>query len=157
MEKKHSENQNRTKNSLLLLLFVLVTFGYTTFSHAQNRAINGKILDNAGIPIAGATVTIKSDQTIGVLSDFDGNYSIEVANTESILVFRYLGFVTKEIKVGSNTTIDVTLEEDAMGLDEVILVGYGTQKQTEVTAAISSVDVAEIQKIPTADVGTSLQ
>jgi len=157
MEKKHSENQNRTKNSLLLLLFVLVSFGFTTFSHAQNRAINGKILDNAGIPIAGATVTIKSDQTIGVLSDFDGNYSIEVANTESILVFRYLGFVTKEIKVGSNTTIDVTLEEDAMGLDEVILVGYGTQKQTEVTAAISSVDVAEIQKIPTADVGTSLQ
>lgn len=157
MKKQQSENQNRTSNCLLLLLFVFVAFGFTQLSYAQNRTVNGKIIDNAGIPIAGATVTIKSNQTIGVLSDFDGNYSIEVIDTESILIFRYLGFVTKEIKVGSLTNIDVTLEEDAMGLDEVILVGYGTQKSEEVTAAITSVDVAGLQKIPTANIASSLQ
>lgn len=126
-------------------------------SEKVQQVVTGLISDKDGNPLPGASITLKSDETVGVQSDFDGNYSIEVLNSESVLIFRYLGFVTKEVIVGNKTSLDVVLEEDAMGLEEVILVGYGTQRQTEVTAAISSVDVAEIQKIPTADVGTSLQ
>ena len=157
MKKKQSKNQNHRFNDLFLLLFMLASFGFTTRSFSQGKVVNGTITDNTGVALPGASVTVKGNQTIGVQSDFDGNYAIEVAGPETTLIFRYLGFITKEVVVGSQTVINVILEEDAQSLDEVILVGYGTQRQTEVTAAISSVDVAEIQKIPTADVGTSLQ
>ncbi|MBC8770090.1 TonB-dependent receptor [Arenibacter sp. BSSL-BM3] len=157
MKKKQSKNQNHRFNDLFLLLFMLASFGFTTRSFSQGKVVNGTITDNTGVALPGASVTVKGNQTIGVQSDFDGNYAIEIAGPETTLIFRYLGFITKEFVVGSQTVINVILEEDAQSLDEVILVGYGTQRQTEVTAAISSVDVAEIQKIPTADVGTSLQ
>ncbi|MCM4151062.1 TonB-dependent receptor [Arenibacter sp. N53] len=157
MKKKQSKNQNHRFNGLFLLLFMLASFGFTTRSFSQSKVVRGTVTDNTGVVLPGASVTVKANQTQGVQSDFDGNYTIEVAGPETTLIFRYLGFITKEVVVGSQTVINVILEEDAQSLDEVILVGYGTQRQTEVTAAISSVDVAEIQKIPTADVGTSLQ
>lgn len=157
MKKKQSKNQNHRFNGLFYLLFMLASFGFTTRSLAQSTVVSGTITDNTGVALPGASVIVKANQTIGVQSDFDGNYTIEVPGPETTLVFRYLGFVTKEVFVGNQTVINVNLEEDAQSLEEVILVGYGTQRQTEVTAAISSVDVAEIQKIPTADVGTSLQ
>ncbi len=121
------------------------------------QEITGTVTDKNGTPLPGASVLIKENTTVGTQTDFDGNYSIMVPGFESTLVFRYLGFVTKEVVVGNQTTINVTLEEDAQGLEEVILVGFGTQRKAEVTAAISSVDIEEIQKIPTADVATSLQ
>jgi len=123
---------------------------------ALQQIITGAVTDMDGVALPGATVTLKEDSTVGVQTDFDGNYSIE-ATSESTLVFRYLGFLTKEVLVGSQTTINVSLEEDAQGLDEVVIVGFGVQRKAEVTAAISSVDVEKIQKIPTADVATSLQ
>ena len=119
--------------------------------------VSGLVTDINGNPLPGASVTIKDKPTVGVTTDFDGNYSIEVDGPESILVFRYLGFITSEIIVGSKTNITVILKEDAQNLEEVILVGYGTQKKTDITAAISSVKIEEIQKIPTADVASSLQ
>lgn len=121
------------------------------------QVVSGTVTDKDGVPLPGATVNLKEDSTVGTQADFDGNYSIEVPNGESTLVFRYLGFITKEVVVGSQTSINVVLEEDAQGLEEVILVGFGTQRKAELTAAISSVNVEEIQKIPTANVATSLQ
>ncbi len=157
MKKKQSKNKNRTLSRMLLLLFVFTAFGFTTKAFSQSIEVNGTITDSAGIPLPGATVTLKSDQSIGTQSDFEGNYSIEVPNKQTVLVYSFLGFLTKEITVGNQTTINVSLEESAESLDEVVLVGYGTQKREEVTAAITSVNVAEIQKIPTANVATSLQ
>ncbi len=121
------------------------------------QTITGTVTDKDGAPLPGATVNVKENPTVGTQTDFDGNYSLEVDSGDATLVFRYLGFITKEVAIGGQTTINVTLEEDAQGLEEVILVGFGTQRKAEVTAAISSVDVEEIQKIPTADVATSLQ
>ena len=103
------------------------------------------------------TITVKGDLKKGVETDFDGNYRITEINEASVLVFRYLGYATREIVVGSQQEINVTLEEDVTALEEVVLVGYGNQKKSEVTAAITSVDVSKIQKIPTADIATSLQ
>lgn len=157
MKKKQSRNQNHRFSGLFLLLFMVTSLGFTTKSFSQSTTVSGTITDNTGTPLPGASVTLKENQTLGAQTDFDGNYSIEVPGPETTLVFRYLGFVTKEVIVGNQSTINVMLDEDAQSLEEVIIVGYGTQRQTEVTAAISSVDVAEIQKIPTADVGTSLQ
>lgn len=121
------------------------------------QEVTGTVTDKNGTPLPGATVVLKENSTVGTQTDFDGNYTLLVPGFESTLVFRYLGFVTQEVVVGSQSTINVTLEEDAQGLEEIILVGFGTQRKAEVTAAISSVNIEEIQKIPTADVATSLQ
>ncbi|MCL6293547.1 SusC/RagA family TonB-linked outer membrane protein [Jejuia spongiicola] len=157
MKKKQSKNQKHSFNGLFLLLFMFVTFGFTSSAFSQSIVVNGTVTDNAGIPLPGATVTIKNNQTVGVQTDFEGSYSIEVPNQQTVLVYSFLGFLTKEIVVANQTTINVSLEENAESLDEIVLVGFGTQKREEVTAAITSVDVAELQKIPTADIASSLQ
>ena len=161
------QSSNMKKNNLKIkttnaiwkatMLFVFISFGFTTSSYSQSKEVTGTIVDNTGMPIPGATVTIKTDPTVGVQSDFDGNYMIEVPNNQVILVYSFIGFTTKEIAVGDQTTINVTLEESAESLEEIVLVGFGTQNKEEVTAAITSVSVAELQKIPTADVASSLQ
>jgi len=139
---------------MLLLSFLLVSYG---FLNAQNKVITGNVIGNDDTILPGVTITIKGNETKGTQTDFDGNYSIEVSGPETILQFRFLGFTTKEILIGNQTIINVVLEEDTQSLDEIVLVGYGTQRKTELTAAITSVDVQEIQKIPTADIATSMQ
>ncbi|WP_106791864.1 TonB-dependent receptor [Aquimarina sp. Aq78] len=154
MEAKKKKNQCY---SFFLTLLGLTLFGFAN-TYAQNAVITGNVSENSsGSPLPGVTITIMGDQTQGTQTDFDGNYSIEVSGQQTTLVYRYLGFVTKEILVGNQTVINVSLEEDAQSLGEVVLVGYGTQKKSELTAAITSVNIEEIQKIPTADIATSLQ
>ncbi|MFD1615291.1 SusC/RagA family TonB-linked outer membrane protein [Gelatiniphilus marinus] len=157
MKKKQSKNKSHALNRMLLLLFMFAAFGFTNNAFSQSIEVSGIITDNAGVPLPGATVTLKSDPSKGTQSDFEGNYSISVPNQQTVLVYSFLGFLTKEVAVGNQTTINVALEESAESLDEVVLVGFGTQKREEVTAAITSVDVAGLQKIPTADIATSLQ
>jgi TonB-linked SusC/RagA family outer membrane protein len=154
MEAKKKKNQCY---SFFLTLLGLILFGFAN-TYAQNAVITGNVSENSsGSPLPGVTITIMGDQTQGTQTDFEGNYSIEVSDQQTTLVYRYLGFVSKEILVGNQTVINVSLEEDAQSLGEVVLVGYGTQKKSELTAAITSVNIEEIQKIPTADIATSLQ
>lgn len=154
MEAKKKKNQCY---SFLLTLLGLTLFGFAN-TYAQNTVITGNVSENSsGSPLPGVTITIKGNETQGTQTDFDGNYSIEVSDSQTTLVYRYLGFVTKEVLVGNQTIINISLEEDAQSLGEVVLVGYGTQKKSELTAAITSVNIEEIQKIPTADIATSLQ
>src|SRR5690606_36147905 len=128
-----------------------------TNTHAQGILVKGTITDNSGIPVPGATVMVKSDPSVGTQSDFDGNYSLEVPNNQTILVFSYLGFATKEIMVGSQTTINVSLQESAEDLDEIVIVGYGTQKKSDVTGAISSVKSEDLTKVVTTNPVDALQ
>ncbi|WP_074406814.1 SusC/RagA family TonB-linked outer membrane protein [Aquimarina megaterium] len=154
MEAKKKKNQCY---SFLLTLLGLTLFGFAN-TYAQNAVITGNVSENSsGSPLPGVTITIKGNETQGTQTDFDGNYSIEVSDSQTTLVYRYLGFVTKEVLVGNQKVINISLEEDAQSLGEVVLVGYGTQKKSELTAAITSVNIEEIQKIPTADIATSLQ
>ncbi|GGK45928.1 MULTISPECIES: SusC/RagA family TonB-linked outer membrane protein [Flavobacteriaceae] len=157
MKKQQSKNQNKSFSGLFLLLFVFVTFGFTSNSFSQSIKVNGTITDTKGIPFPGATVTIKSNQSIGVQSDFDGNYSIEVPNEQTVLVYSYLGFLTKEITVGNQKTINVTLQESAESLDEVVVIGYGTQKKSDVTGAIGQVKASELTQVVTSDPMSALQ
>ncbi|TQO39735.1 TonB-linked SusC/RagA family outer membrane protein [Arenibacter algicola] len=101
--------------------------------------ISGTIIDENGTPLSGANILEKSTAN-GTQADFDGNFSLTVANENSILTVSYLGFQTQEVVVGSQTIITITLQEDASGLDEVIVVGYGVKKKGELTGAISKVD-----------------
>jgi len=157
MKTKQSKKQQYSFKVLFLMLLMFVSFGFANNSNAQSKVVSGNVSDSSGVSLPGATITIKGDETKGTQTDFDGNYSIEVPDAQTTLVFRYLGFVTQEIVVGNQTVINVLLQEDAESLSEIVLVGYGTQRKAEVTAAITSVDVAKLQKIPTADIATSLQ
>lgn len=115
------------------------------------------VTDHLGAPLPGATVSIKGNETTGTQTDFDGNYSIRIPSSNTILVFRYLGFTTKEITVGSNTTINVTLQEDAQSLDEIVVIGYGTQKKSDVTGAISTVKNDQLTQVVTTSPTDALQ
>ena len=108
---------------------------------AQQTTINGKITDSeTGELIVGANVLVKGT-SIGVTSDFDGNYSIS-ANPNDVLVYSYIGFERKEILIVSGLSIDVALVPDVSELEEVVLVGYGTQRKSDLTGSISVISSA---------------
>lgn len=117
------------------------------FASVQST-ISGTITDNNGQPLPGADILVKGTSR-GVVSDFDGNYQIQ-ASTGEILLFSSLGFVSKEIVVGSATEINIQLVEDVQQLDAVVVIGYGTQRKRDVTGAIASVNQEQIgQRTPT--------
>src|SRR6056297_268933 len=117
--------------------------------------ITGTVVDNFGTPLPGTNVIVKGT-TNGTQTDFDGNYSITAAS-DATLIFSYVGFKTIEIPVDGNTTIDVTMEEDAAALDEVVVTGYGTQTRGELTGSVATVDVEEATKTPVVNAAEALQ
>lgn len=138
-----------------------ILFMFSLFLGLQMQAqdvttITGTVTDAAaGTPIPGANVIVKGT-TNGAVTDFDGNFSID-ASSEDVLVFSYVGFRSQEIIVGGQSTIDVTLVEDVSTLDEVVVVGYGTQKKSDLTGSVAVVDADEMQKVSNSDVGQLLQ
>ncbi|NER17851.1 SusC/RagA family TonB-linked outer membrane protein [Spongiivirga citrea] len=147
--------KNKFKPVRICITLFLLFFGLIL--HAQQKTITGKITtkdDGFGLP--GVNVVLKGT-TIGVSSDFDGNYSIQVEGDNPILVFSYIGFKTQEINVGSNTIINVQLEDDAANLDEVVVIGYGTTKKSDITGSVSSVKSEELSAFPVLSTEQALQ
>ncbi len=128
------------------VLFLFLTFlCWNTF--AQGHSVNGVVTSaEDGLPMPFASVVLKGT-TIGTSTDLDGNYSIQ-ADDDAIIVFSMIGFASQEIKVGSQNTINVIMAVDNMGLDEVVVIGYGVQKKSSVTGSISSLKAEDIQKMP---------
>nr|WP_299070133.1 SusC/RagA family TonB-linked outer membrane protein [uncultured Allomuricauda sp.] len=108
--------------------------------------VSGQVVDSNGVPLGGANI-IEKGTTNGTQADFDGNFSIEVAN-DATLVVSYLGFATQEVVVNGQTILNIALVESAAGLDEIVVVGYGTQKKSNLTAAIATVDTRELKNRP---------
>ena len=104
----------------------------------QSITVKGVVKDKTGEPIIGANV-LEKGTTNGIITDFDGNFTLEVTNANSVLVFSYIGYQSQEIVVGSQRTINVTLSEDTELMDEVVVIGYGTQMKGDVTSAVASV------------------
>lgn len=123
--------------------FLILSIVFTVFSgfiYAQNE-ITGTVKDKAGVPLPGVNVFIEGTTT-GTITDFEGVYKIK-AKSEDVLVFKYMGYNTQTFKVGDRTTIDVTLREEALDLDEVVVVGYGTMKKSDITGSSVSVKVED--------------
>ena len=117
---------------------VLSAPGYVSSSTQQNtRKITGIIKDQSGEPVIGANI-VEKGTTNGTITDIDGQYSLEVGSNR-IVVVSYIGYITQEIPVGKNNTLDVLLREDTETLDEVIVIGYGTTKRKDFTGSVSSV------------------
>ncbi|MDV7140083.1 TonB-dependent receptor [Maribacter sp. TH_r10] len=116
--------------------------------------ITGTVSDESG-PLPGASIVIKGT-TQGTQSDFDGKFTLE-ADSDAVLVISYIGYHTQEIALDGNTTINVVLAEDASLLEEVIVIGYGTQTRGDITGSVASVDMGEALKAPTSNAAEALQ
>jgi TonB-linked SusC/RagA family outer membrane protein len=139
------------KKILLSLIFFACSIN---FALAQ-RIVSGVVSDDIE-PLIGATIQIKGTGT-GVATDFDGSYKIEVPNGETILVFSYIGLETQEILVGTQETISLTLTENASVLDEIIVIGYGTQKRSNISGSVGVITAEEITETPVLRVEQALQ
>ncbi len=146
---------NLRKKTVLLLLMV---FGCLTTLLAQNRKITGQVIeDGTGEPIPGAVVQVADGtQNNAVISDFDGYYEISVPEGADVLNFSFLGFTPQDVKINSRSVINVTMKTESFELEDVVVVGYGTQKKETLTGAISAMSNDEIKQSPTANLTGAL-
>lgn len=119
------------------------------------RSVEGTVTDEMGIPLAGANI-VEKGTTNGVTADFDGNFSIELTNTDAILMVSYIGYATKEVPTNGQTTLNIVLVESAAGLDEVVVVGFGTQKKVNVIGSVSQVSSEDIENRPVTQVSQAI-
>lgn len=118
--------------------------------------LTGFVSDQSGEKLPGVSILIKGT-TQGSSTDLDGNYSVTVPDSKTVLVFSFVGYLSQEIEIGNKTTINVILKFDNKTLDEVIVVGYGSQKKADLTGSVASVDIDQMLSRPAADVGNMLQ
>ena len=135
----------------LLLLLCLIPL----CSIAQNIMVKGIVKDNFGEPVIGANVTEKGT-TNGMITDLDGNFSLTVQKNAT-LVISYIGYVTQEIAIKGNTNLNITLKEDSKALEEVVVIGYGTARKSDVTGSIASVGGDKLQEMPSTNITYALQ
>ncbi|WP_339655616.1 carboxypeptidase-like regulatory domain-containing protein, partial [uncultured Salegentibacter sp.] len=142
------------KNCYSLILFFCIMFSSSAYSQ-EKIEVEGTVLDaETGIPVPSANV-IEKGTTNGVLTDFDGNFKIDLPR-DATLEISFLGYATQEVKVNSQTEIQVSLEQDAAALDEVVVVGYGSQKRESLTGSLQTVEGDELRDITTPSVENML-
>jgi len=139
------------KNRLihLLLIFPIILF-------AQSKAITGTVVDENKMPLPGASILVKG-LNIGSYTDFDGNFSLNVPETGEVLVVSYLGYMTKELVISKNLTFNIQLDIDTNTLDEIVVVGYGTQRKSDITGSVTSVKVDAIAVAQNSTIDALLQ
>ena len=126
----------------LLLSFFLCLASITMYS--QTNEIQGTVSDKSGNPLPGVSIVVKNT-TNGVTTDFDGNFTLPKIQSGETLIFSYLGFVSKEIVVSSFKAMTVVLEDDTQSLEEVVVIGYGTQKVSQISGAVSTVNSKSVE------------
>ncbi|WP_212748415.1 TonB-dependent receptor [Maribacter algarum] len=144
------------RNCVILAIFMLFNGFLFTSLQAQDQEItvSGVVTDAAG-PLPGVSIVVDGT-TQGVQTDFDGNYSIIVTDENAVLVFSFIGYLTQSLTVGSNTSLDVVMQEDVQNLDEVVVVGYGTQRKATLTGSVSSVGGDDLEKSSSPNLGAAL-
>ena len=133
----------------LCLFFMLWVTSVGTF--AQTITITGSVKDESGEGLIGVSV-LQKGTTNGTVTDLNGNYSIAVNQQNTVLVYSYIGYITQEIKVGTQHSIAVILKEDTQSLDEVVVIGYGTAKKSDLTGAVTRANMGALEKSPNVNV-----
>lgn len=113
-------------------------------STQQSGVVKGQVTDKNGEPVIGATVKVKNAANVGTVTDFEGNFDLKAAPTNGTLVVSYIGFKTKEIAYKNGQTLNITIEEDAETLQEVVVVGYGTMRKKDLTGSVVQIDPSKI-------------
>jgi TonB-linked SusC/RagA family outer membrane protein len=144
------------KKCLQFLLFPLLFLIGSVGAYAQSKAVSGKVSDASGQGLPGVSVTVKGTSQ-GSITDGNGSYSVNVPASGKTLVFSYIGFLSQEVEVEGKSSINLSLVEDVANLSEVVVVGYGTQKKSQMTGAISQVTAKQITEMPLTSLGQALQ
>lgn len=139
------------KSSVVLLFFTTLSMQHLV----AQKTVTGTVLDETNSGIPGVNIFVKGSNN-GVSTNFDGNFSIQ-ASDDAVLVFSYMGYSTQEIKVGNKNTINISLQPDSDILDEVVVIGYGSQKKSDLTGAVATVKVEDIEKYTYASPTDALQ
>ncbi len=139
--------------SILVLSLVLI---FSISTYAQNIQVTGKVTDKDGGELPGVNVVIKGT-TQGTITNVDGVYSLTGVSSDATLLFSFIGFRQLEVPVDGQTTINATLEEDVIGIEEVVAIGYGTMKKSDLTGAIASVSNDVLEQKPTTSIESALQ
>ncbi|MDR1161529.1 MAG: carboxypeptidase-like regulatory domain-containing protein, partial [Tannerellaceae bacterium] len=138
-----------------LSLICLLTLMYVVSVFAQEKTVRGTVLDATGEPVIGANV-IQKGTTNGVITDISGAFSLNVPSTATLQV-SYIGFQTEEVLVGSNTNLTIILKDGGIGLEEVVVIGYGTVRKGDLTGAVSVINMDDMKKSPSGSVTNRLQ
>ena len=142
-------------SSLQRLMFTVLFAMFAICTFAQNK-ITGTVVDAQGEPVIGASVMVKGTSN-GTITDFDGKFTINNVPAKGNLVVSYIGFRSQTIALGGKSQFDVTLEEDRQLLDEVVVVGYGVQKKSDVTGALAHLDAKELTAMPVSNALEAMQ
>ena len=146
---------------MMALAAGLVTFPLPTMAEQivqniqQTGVVKGQVTDKYGEPVIGATVKVKNAKA-GTVTDYDGNFVLNVQNSGTIVV-TYIGYLTKEVPFTIGQTLNISIEEDATALDEVVVVGYGVQKKSDVTGSVTSINKERLSKLPVTNVLQAVQ
>lgn len=147
-------NLHHAKKAILALFMSL--FCLTILAQGHARTISGVVVDKSGEGLIGANVLVKGTSN-GTITDLNGAFTLSNVTNQSVLIISYVGYLTQDITVGSQSTIKITLLEADKTLDEVVVVGYGTMKKRDLTGSVASVNGNEISSVPVANVAQALQ
>ncbi len=152
------KKRNVLQNVLIRSVFLfLITIAFANYSIAQPVTVTGQVTTRAtGEGLPGVSVLVKGTNT-GTITDVDGQYKLEVPGPQATLVFSYVGYTTREVSVDSRSVVDVQLIEDTRALQEVVVIGYGTEKKVNLSGAVDQIDAREIQERPVTNVAQGLQ
>jgi len=153
MEKLTKVHQPKIR--FIALCALLFSFVSSVVFAQTGVSLSGKVIDNSGEALIGVNVQEKGT-TNGTITNFDGEFNLTVSGRNAILVFSYIGYITQEIAVGNNSQINVRLMEDTQALDEVVVVGYGTMKKSDLTGAVSRVTLDEKTSLPNMSLSQAL-
>ncbi|MCT4643840.1 MAG: carboxypeptidase-like regulatory domain-containing protein, partial [Carboxylicivirga sp.] len=136
---------------------VLTETPASIMARQQEHKVTGKVSDVNGDPIPGVTVVEEGNPANGTITTVDGDYIINLSSPDAVLSFSFVGFEPQRIQVGGKPSINITLVEEAIDMDEVVVIGYGVQRKSVVTAAISSVKAEELEKVSNGRVEHAIQ
>ena len=141
------QTENLKKSDLIGRFLAMFLFAFIAISGYAQSKVTGKVVDSNGEPVIGASVIVKGT-SLGGVTDIDGNFSINNVQPNQSLVISYVGYTTQTVAVKGTTRFNIVLEDDNALLDEVVVVGYGTQRKTDVTGALSHVGAKELEARP---------
>ena len=139
------------KKSILIILLLIAA----TIQAFSQKSVQGVVTDKNGLPLIGVNILVKGASK-GTITDLDGKFNIPGVKSADVLVFRYLGFETQELKVAAQQKINVTLEVSNVQLQEMVVVGYGTSRKIDLTGSVASIDVQDLSKTATTNFDQAL-
>ncbi|MBI9061892.1 MAG: TonB-dependent receptor [Marinilabiliaceae bacterium] len=145
------------ENNVVITKIEKTTAGASSEIQQQLITITGKVSDKFGEPVPGVNVYEKNNAQHGVITGIDGTYTLQVDEPDDIIVFSFIGFVNQEIQIAGRSSIDITLVDESIGLDEVVAIGYGSAKKSDLTGAVVKADIESFKEQPNASIVQSLQ